>query len=67
MAAADKAVKERAARKRNRELRARLGLTGTDGRRPVRIPRGVPDEERAMLEQLAALDRESSIAARLGR
>lgn len=67
MAAADKAAKERAARKRRRELRARLGLTGTDTRRPVRVPRGIPPEEHDMFRQLIMLDRSASIAARLGR
>jgi hypothetical protein len=38
MAAAGKASAARERRRRNRELRARLGLTGTDTRRPVRIP-----------------------------
>lgn len=64
MAAADKANAARARRRRKRELRAAAGLTGTDTRRPVRIPQGIPAEERNLLEQLARLDRESSIAAR---
>jgi len=64
MLAEDKAAKERAARKRRRELRAQLGLSGTDGRRPVRIPRGLPPEERAMLVRLAALDQPASRAER---
>ena len=62
MAAADKAAKERAARKRRRELRAQLGLTGSDTRRPIRIPRGLPTEERAMLLSLRELDRATTIA-----
>ena len=65
--AADKAAKQRTARKRHRELRARMGLTGTDSRRPVRIPRGIPPEERAIYEQMIMLSRSSSAAARLGR
>lgn len=65
MARDDKAAKHRAARKRRRELRAALGLTGTDPRRPVRIPRGIPQEEHAMYEALIMLERSSSIAARL--
>jgi hypothetical protein len=64
MLAEDKAAKERVARKRHRELRAQLGLSGTDGRRPVRIPRSLPPEERAMLVRLAALDQPASHAAR---
>ena len=63
--AADKAGATRERRRRKRELRAALGLTGTDTRRPPRIPHGIPPEERQMLEQLAALDREALIAARL--
>lgn len=46
MAAEDKAAKARAARKRRRELRARLGLTGIDALRPLRIPCDIPPEER---------------------
>jgi transcriptional regulator with XRE-family HTH domain len=61
MAAEDNAAKKRAARKRRRELRARLGLAGADIRRPVRVPR----EEREMYAQLMAFDRAAYAAARL--
>ena len=57
MAAADKASAERERRRRNRKLRARLGLTGTDIRRPVRIPRGIPDADREMYMSLIELRR----------
>ncbi len=60
MVAEDKAARERAARKRQRELRARLGLTGTDTRRAARIPRGLPPEDKALLLGLAAFDRAAS-------
>jgi transcriptional regulator with XRE-family HTH domain len=65
MAAADKANAARARRRRKRELRAAAGLTGADVRRPVRIPQGIPAADRRVYEQLARLDREASIAARL--
>jgi len=55
--AADKARRAREGRRRNRELRARLGLTGTDARRPVRIPRGIPADEREMYMNLIQLKR----------
>jgi Helix-turn-helix len=59
MAAEDKAAKKRAARKRNREVRARLGLTGTDTRRPVGIPAGIPESDREVYEMAIALRRMS--------
>lgn len=65
MAAADKANTARARRKANRELRARLGLTGVDTRRRARIPRGVPREELEMLTRLTELDRAGTAARRL--
>lgn len=65
MVAEEKAARERAARKRNRELRAQLGLTGTDTRRPIRIPRGLPENERAMLLSLRELDRATGMARTL--
>ena len=65
MLAEAKAARRRAARKRRREYRARLGLAGTDTRRPVRVPSGIPPEERALYRDLIALNRSLSIAARL--
>ena len=57
-------ARRRADRKRRRELRARLGLTGTDPRRPVRIPRGLPAADREVYELAIALRRTSPSAAR---
>jgi hypothetical protein len=65
MFAEAKAARQRAARKRRREYRARLGLAGTDTRRPVRIPREVPPEEAEMYGDLARLDHSARIAGRL--
>ncbi len=64
MAAADKASAARERRRRNRELRARLGLTGADARRPVRIPRGIPDADRELYMSLIELRRSSPVPRR---
>ena len=65
MAAEDKAARKRADRKRRRGYRARLGLAGTDTRRPVRVPSGISPEEQAMYRDLIRFDRAASVAARL--
>jgi DNA-binding XRE family transcriptional regulator len=64
MVAEDRAAQARAARKKRRELRAQLGLTGTDTRRPIRVPRGLPPEEREIFQRLAVLEQATSAAAR---
>jgi transcriptional regulator with XRE-family HTH domain len=65
--AADKARAARERRRRNREMRARLGLTGTDSRRPIRIPRGIPAEEREMYANLIQLKRSTDHLSRGAR
>jgi transcriptional regulator with XRE-family HTH domain len=67
MAADAKATVARQRRRQRREVRARLGLTGTDGRRPVRVPRNIPAGEHDLYRQAIELEREASTALAAAR